>query len=344
MIWNAWVLSLIIGQIAVAAINAAAFVNAVRIVRHWDTSSLSPAQLELEHKSELVATIVSWSLLFQAFSLLVFEITARSLAPFIPGAMCTVGTLHAHYLGWPVLFVKIIALYLYGWWIVVNHLDLRVEGFPLTRLKSWYIVALCPLLLLDLLMQIAYFSGLDPSVISSCCGVIFEVGGEGFGSSVASLPPRMTRALLLGFLAALLICSYVLRWENGTRGQMAYAMGSFVGLGLGIAGAVAFVAPYVYMMPALHCPFIFLDQEHFNYGYLVYIPLFLGSFLGMSLAVLQAVEWKFPVTGCEARELRASFVRYSRTAWLVFLAAAYAPVVKFWIDTGGRADLFQVGY
>ena len=344
MIWNAWVLGLIIGQIAIAAVNVVAFFNALRIVRRWDTTSLSPIQLELEHRSELIATIVSWSLLFQIFSLLVFEITARSLAPLIPGAMCTVGSLHAHYLGWPVLFLKMGALYLYGWWIVINHVDQQLEGFPLTGFKSWYMVVLFPLLVFDLLMQIVYFTGLDPSVITSCCGVIFEVGGEGFGSSVASLPPKLTRVLLLGFLAALLVLSYAMRWENKTAGKIAYAFGSGLGLVLGIAGVVAFVAPYIYMMPALHCPFIFLDQEHLNYGYLVYIPLFAASFLGMSPVVLAAIEWRYPDTRLVAQRLGTHFLQYSRGLWILFLGAAYAPVVKFWIDTGGTADLFQVGY
>ncbi len=118
MIWNSWVLGLIIGQLATTAINAVAFANALIIVRNWDTSSMSPMQLSLEHRSELIATILACSLFFQVFSLLVFEVTARSLAPFIPGAMCTVGILEAQPLGWPILFLKLAALFLYGWWIV----------------------------------------------------------------------------------------------------------------------------------------------------------------------------------------------------------------------------------
>ena len=344
MIWNAWVLALIIGQIAVAAVNGAAFVNALRIVRTWDTASLSPKQLELEHRSELIAAVVSWSLLFQVFSLLVFEITARSLAPFIPGAMCTVGTLHAHYLGWPVLFVKIGALYVYGWWIVINYVDMQLEGFPLTGLKSRLMLFLFPLLLVDLSMQIVFFAGLDPSVISSCCGVIFEVAGEGFGSTVASLPPKFTRALLLAFLLVLLVLSYALRWERRTAGNIAYALGSGAGLFLGTAGIVAFTAPYIYMMPALHCPFIFLDQEHYNYGYLVYIPLFAASFFGMSLGALAMIVRLCPAAETTAKAAGLRFMGLSRALWVMFILAAYAPWVKFWIDTGGSADLFQVGY
>jgi hypothetical protein len=344
MIWNTWVLGLIVGQLAVVAVNGVGFVNALTIVRRWDTASLSPGQLALEHRSELMATIVSWSLLFQLFSLLVFEITARSLAPTLPGAMCTVGSLQAHPLGWPVLFLKMGTLYLYGWWMVLNHVDLQLEGFPLTRLKSGCMLLLFPTLMVDILMQVIYFAGLDPAVVTSCCGVIFEVGGEGFGSSVASLPPKLTRTLLLIFLAGLLFLSAVMKWEEKKAGRWVYALGSAVGFVLGIAGIVAFVAPYIYMMPALHCPFIFLDQEHRHYGYLVYLPLFSASFLGMSPAVLALVEEKSAATRMVAQHLGARFIRHSRKLWIIFLVTAYAPAIRFWIVTGGEADLFQFAY
>jgi hypothetical protein len=344
MIWNSWVLGLIIGQGATAAINAVAFANALRIVLNWDTSSMSPMQLDLEHRSELIATIVSCSLLFQVFSLMVFEITARSLAPFVPGAMCTVGILEAQPLGWPVLFLKMAALFLYGWWIVLNHLDNQVEGFPLTRLKSWYLIVLFPMILTDLLLQIGFFMRLDPAVITSCCGVVFEVEGEGFGSSVASLPPKLTMVALVGLVTVLLLFSLTLRRRSTPGGCIAYAFASAAGLVLGIAGVISFVAPYVYMMPALHCPFIFLDEEHFNYGYLVYLPLFAASFFGMSAGILVPIEGRFQSLVTVSHDIRRRYVQWSGLLWLAFLAAAYGPVIRFWMVTGGKADLFQVGY
>lgn len=344
MIWNAWVLGLIVGQMATAVINAVALANALRIARKWDTNSMLPMQLDLEHRSELIATIVSCSLLFQVFSLIVFEITARSLAPFVPGAMCTVGILEAQPLGWPVLFFKMAALFLYGWWIVLNHLDNQVEGFPLTILKSWYFIVLFPFIVTDLILQIGFFTHLDPAVITSCCGVVFEVEGEGFGSSVASLPPKVTMGGLAVLVGVLVLFSLMLMRRSTQRGCIAYAAGSGAGLVLGIVGVISFVAPYVYMMPALHCPFIFLDEEHFNYGYLVYLPLFAASFFGMSTGILIAVERRFPPLATVSHNIKMQYVRWSGLLWLVFLAAAYAPVIKFWIATGGKADLFQVGY
>ena len=344
MIWNSWVLGLIIGQVATTAINAIAFANALRIVLNWDTTSMSPMQLEMEHRSELIAAIISWSMLFQAFSLIVFEITARSLAPFIPGAMCTVGILEAQPLGWPVLFLKMAAIYFYGWWIVLNYLDNQVEGFPLTMLKSWYLIMLFPLILADLLLQIAFFTGLDPAIITSCCGVVFEVEGEGFGSSVASLSPKLTMVGLLGLITVLLLMSLLVRRRITPSRCIAYAFGSAAGVVLGIAGSIAFVGPYVYMMPALHCPFIFLDREHYNYGYLVYLPLFAASFFGMTLGILEAVERRYQSLVIVSHNLKLRYVQWSGLFWLAFLVSAYAPVIQFWIVTQGKADLFQVGY
>lgn len=344
MIWNGWVLALLIGQTAVVAINAVAFANAFRILRYWDTSSWSARQLDLEQRSELVATIVSWSLAFQVFSLLVFEIAARSSASFIPGAMCTTGTLQAHPLGWPVLFVKMGTLFLYGWWIVINHVDMEVEGFPVTKLKNWYLAILFPVLAVDLLMQAIYFTGLDPSVISSCCGVIFEVGAEGFGSSVASLPPKLTQVVLAAFVVVLIVSSFLFRSYRTGAGNILYSIGSLVGLILGVAGVIAFVAPYTYMMPALHCPFIFLDQEHMNYGYLVYLPLFGASFLGTSVGILALLEKRFPLLDSTASRTGTRLLGWSATLWGLFLVFAYAPMLRFWLVTGGQSDLFQVGY
>lgn len=344
MIWNSWVLGLIIGQLATAAINAVAFANAWKIVQNWDTKSMSGMQLDLEHRSELISTIVSCTLLFQAFSLMVFEITARSLAPFVPGAMCTVGILEAQPLGWPILFLKMAALFLYGWWIVLNRLDNQVEGFPLTMVKSWYLIGLFPLMVIDLVLQMAFFTHLDPAVITSCCGVVFEVEGEGFGSSVASLPPNICMKGLPVLTLVLLIGSIGAREGINQWRCMAYALGSAIGLIVGIGSIISFVAPYVYMMPALHCPFIFLDGEHCNFGYLVYLPLFGAAFLGMSAGIVVALEHRFPVLEDVSQAMQIRFVRWSRLLWLAFLAAAYGPVIRFWIATGGKADLFQVGY
>ncbi len=344
MILNSWGVGLLMGQGVILLINGVAFLNALKILRTWDITAQTPEQLCLEHRSELIATVVAWSLGFQILSLLVFELSARTMAPLIPGAMCTVGTLTAHPAGWPLLFIKISGIYLYGFWVIVNHVDMQVESFPLTRFKSAMLLILFPLMAVEFFLTVRFFTGLSPAVITSCCGVIFEVGGQGFGSSVASLPPRLMRVALLVFLVVLIAFGYVFNCRKSVWGRLVYSAGSAAGLVIATMGIVAFVAPYIYLMPALHCPFIFLDQEHWHYGYLVYVPLFAASFLGVSAGILTWISRGYPKAQPTAAALGEKCVIQAQRLWIAFLFTAYAPVVKFWVALGVKADLFQNVY
>ncbi|HEX15666.1 MAG: hypothetical protein DRG33_02825 [Deltaproteobacteria bacterium] len=342
MIWNSWVLALIIGQVGIVAVNAVAFINALRIIRNWDPTSYDPEQLELERRSELVATIVTWSLLFEVFSLVVFERTTDSLAPFIPGAMCPVGVLGQNPWGYPTLFVKMFGLFVYGFWIVLNWVDIRVEGFPLTPFKSRYTLVLFPYLMLDVTLQVIFFSKLDPSVITSCCGVVFEVGGQSYASSVASLPPKITRWILASYGVGFLLVSWLLHWERRKWGRTLHALLSAGGFFLGMAAVIAFTAPYIYQMPALHCPFCLMKRENYYYGYLVYAPLFIATFFGVCPALLDPLRrsYRAAVEVMEGAQMR--MVRVSRAFWLVFLIMAFLPMGYYLWQSGG-VDLFIGG-
>lgn len=339
MIWNAWVLALMVGQVGILCVNAVAFLNALRIVRRWDVRSYAPEQLELERRSELIATIISWSLLFEILSLVVFELTARTLTPFIPGAMCAIGVFGADAWGYPALYVKIFGLFVYGFWVVLHHIDERVEGFPLTRFKNAYVLFLFPYLVLDVALQFLFFIHLDPNVITSCCGVVFEVGGQSYASSVASLPPKETRWVLGGYLTAFLFLSYFFRWELRRVGKILHSLFSAAGFFLGLAAIIAFTAPYVYQMPALHCPFCILKRENYGVGYLFYLPLFLAAFLGIVPGVLTPLARRYPRAAAEIASTQTRMVRWSRIFWILFAIAAFMPMIVFLVRSGG-VDLF----
>lgn len=340
MILNSWVLALMIGQIGVFAINGVAFINAIKIIKKWDIRSFHPEQLELERRSELISTIISWSLVFEIFSLIVFERTADSLAPFIPGAMCPVGVLGSNRWGYPTLFIKMIGLFVYGWWLVIHYIDIRIEGFPLTLLKNRYGLILFPFLFIDVFFQFIFFSSLDPSVITSCCGVVFEPGGgQSYASSVASLPPEMTRWVLglygLGFWGL----SLGLRWEMKRWSRTVHALASLSGFFLGIAAVIAFTAPYIYQMPALHCPFCIMKPENYYFGYLVYSPLFIATFFGLCSGSLNLLHRRYDQAINLIEETQIKMIRLSRMFWILFLTIAFLPMMIYLWHTGGT-DLF----
>lgn len=341
MIWNSWVLSLIIGQIGIVAINAVAFVSAIRIIRKWDISSYDPEQIDLERRSELVATIVSWSLFFSIISLIVFERTNNSLVPFIPGAMCPIGVLGQNdFWGYATLYIKIVGVFVYGFWIAIHSIDIDVEGFPLTILKNFYTLVLFPYLLLDVSFQAIYFYKLDPNVITSCCGVVFEPGGgQSYASSVASLPPESTRWLVGGYFLGLVVLSKTLKCEVKKWCKAAYSILSLGGFFLAIAGVIAFASPYLHQMPALHCPFCILMKEMYYYGYVIYIPLFAASLLGVFPGILNVLLDRYPSARRRIEASQIRMIRFSRLSWIAFLVAIFLPMVSYLYQTGG-IDLF----
>ena len=341
MIWNSWVLSLIIGQLAVVAVNTVAFVNALKITWRWDTESYAPEQLELERRSELITTIISWSLLFEVLSLIVFERTTNSLVPFIPGAMCPIGVLGQNpFWGYSTLYIKILGIFVYGWWVVTNHIDIMVEGFPLTPLKNKYILILFPFLLLDVTFQIVYFSKLDPNVITSCCGVIFEPGGgQSYASSVASLPPKITRWILGFYFFCFFAFSRYMRWEKRGWGKVLHSLFSATGFFLGIASVIAFAGPYIEQMPAVHCPFCILKREFYHYGYAIYIPLFMATYLGFCPGTLNPLIKRYPTAASQIEKTQTKMIQLSIIFWISFLITIYLPMVNYLLQTGG-VDLF----
>ena len=51
-----------------------------------------------------------------------------------------------------------------------GDLDQRAEDYPVTRLKFGLLVFVVPLVGMALGLQVAYFLGLRPEIITSCCG------------------------------------------------------------------------------------------------------------------------------------------------------------------------------
>jgi hypothetical protein len=60
-----------------------------------------------------------------------------------------------------------------------------------------------------------------------------------------------------------------------------YALGSALAFAVSLVAIVSFVSLYVYEHPHHHCPFCLLKSEYGYQGYLLYVPLFLGTALGL---------------------------------------------------------------
>jgi hypothetical protein len=284
VIVNPAVIALVGGSAMGGALLAGAAAQGVAVLRGWDLGSGSERQIALERRTYLVSTLLGFALAFELASLFLFVFAADAMAPLFTGAMCAAGSLRASPYGYPVLLLKLANAVLAGLWLILNHADQQGYDYPLIRVKYAALLLLAPPALAEVGLQAAYFAGLRPEVITSCCGSLFGEGGRGFGSDLASLPPWEAGAALAVTLGAAL--ASLLRFRLAGRWAVAAGLLSAAALPVGLAAVVSVISPYVYELPTHHCPFCLLQREYGWLGYPLYGSLLLGAVAGAGVALL----------------------------------------------------------
>ena len=189
--------------------------TAIRILRFWDPEADTKRQIHLENETWLSALLLEYGMALQLISLFILILAADSYAQTLIGAMCATGAFLANDYGIPLLLVKIIGIFLYGFWIVLHRLDIRCEDLPLTRIKFCYALILAPLLLVDLLLLLSYLAQLQPDIITSCCGVVFgSTAGDG-KNLIGPVPVRLVMAVFCGLAGLLFACALLLLKKKG---------------------------------------------------------------------------------------------------------------------------------
>jgi len=284
MLFNTWGIALSIISLCALFLIGTASRTAFRVLRHWNPDSDSSKQIQLESEIWLSSTLVAYGLGFQIISLLLFVLAADHFSGMIIGAMCATGSFLANSYGIPVLLIKIAGVFLYGMWIILHYLDIRSEHYPLIKVKYWYLLAILPYLLIEIVLQTLYLAELSPEIITSCCAVFFG-GKEQFGQNL--LGAYSTTGLMAAFysVAALLfgLCLYQL-----SSRKLPVLISVSTGLIwilffiLSLIVITVVVSSYIYAMPYHHCPFCILKSEYHGWGYPIYFTLFLAVFSGLS--------------------------------------------------------------
>lgn len=284
MFFKPGILALFISSLLISGMVLYASFSGALILRYWDINSGSETQLRLERKTYLVSTIISYALVFQLFSLFLFIYTADTLHPFFTGAMCAVGSLNVNQWGFPLVLLKIITFLLAGLWLIINFADNRGYDYPLIRTKYVLLLVLAPLMLTEAIIQANYFLGLNPEVITSCCGSLFTADTQGVASEIVSWPRSVMGVIFyLAMIGALALG--VGFYRTGTMGY-GFAAAIFATLVISIAAFISFISIYFYELPTHHCPFCILQQEYGYIGYGLYLLLLVGGLAGMGVGLL----------------------------------------------------------
>jgi len=258
-----------------------------QIIRHWDIQSGDELQLTLERKTYLISTLLGFVFALQLLSLFLFVFTADTLCPLFVGAMCAAGTLNVNAFGYPTLVLKIVNFILAGLWLVFNHADNQGYDYPLIKKKYLLLAVIAPIIVVEMLIESAYFLDMKADVITSCCGSLFSSEKEGgLGSEIASLPAKPMMWVFYGTMLCALIGGLFF-YRKGKGGYL-YAGLSLAAFVIALVSIVSFISLYIYELPTHHCPFCIIMEDYHYIGYLLYMLLFGAVVSGIGAGVLMA--------------------------------------------------------
>ena len=324
----------VIAALVVAVLVVVGARVAVQVLARWHVMRASEGQLLLERRAELVATLVQAALVMTVAGLALTVLAADRLAPSIRGAMCAYGVFGSTPSGFFALATSAAAAAVCSLWVVLHRLDLRLLTPALTRRKFVALLFVLPVVLTDLVAQLRFVLDLDFTVVASCCSASLD----GTAAAIEHAAPAGARDLASGIaLAAGLgaVLAALLTRKRPVAGA-AYAAGalSLVAAAAAVPAVLWVVAPYAYESPHHLCPFCLLRADVGGIGWPLFAALFVGTLLGVALAAIETQK-RAPGVAVEAAAMQRGIASWAAAAWVLALALAAAPVIRYLVMSGG---------
>jgi len=262
-----------------------AFVIAIKIVLKWDIKAQNELQYKLLKQNYLIQTIIKIVFFIKLPLFLFFIYTLDSLAPLIPGAMCGVGVVNAVDFGNNLLIFKILNLYLFGFWLVLNKLDNSKPTYPYTKLKYILFIFIFFIFLAEVYLEFSYFNELNPNKIVTCCSTVYNATNYSLIGKLISLDHKIILSFFY-FNYIFLLAFY--------KKELIFAIFNVIFIVVSLVSLISFFGIYIYELPTHHCPFCLLQSDYYYIGYFIYLFLFLGTFFGISSILYKAYK-KFSI-------------------------------------------------
>jgi hypothetical protein len=274
MLLTPQILTLTILNIIFLGFSSIAFVLSIKIFLNWDINKTTQYQYKLEKQSYLTATIIKYIFIVKLPLFLFFIFTMDKLSLVVSGAMCAAGVVNATSYGVYLLILKILNIYLFGFWLVMHKIDLDSELLPYTKIKFGFFLLLFILLAIEIVVEFMMFSSIDPNKLVDCCGVLYSSTSSSYISIIFQIDPKI---LVFCFYINFILIAISYYFDK----KELFAFLNLVYLIISIITLIVFFGTYIYELPTHHCPFCMLQKDYYYIGYLIYALLFIGTFNGI---------------------------------------------------------------
>ncbi len=243
-----------------------------KISNEWDIYSTDEKQYNLEKKTYLINTIVKYFFILKIITFPFFIYTIDQLSIKIPGAMCATGVFSSSIFGYPTLFAEIICIFSFGLLLSLQYENNKYENLPYTKRIFTLLIFIILIFITEFILKILFFSNLDPTKITTCCGTVFTDESTSIYSTIIK-PKNLLILFYSNFI--LILFSYF------KKNNYLYIILNITFLIFAIISLTYFFSSYIYELPTHHCPFCLLQKDYQYIGYLIYIFLFSGTFSGI---------------------------------------------------------------
>jgi len=261
-----------------------ALILSIKIYSKWDLNSTKSLQYKLEKNSYLTSTIIKFIFLIKLPLFLFFIFTLDKISNILPGAMCAAGVVDATPYGMYLFLVKIINLYLFGFWLILDKIDVENEKLPYSKLKFGFFIIIFFLFLSELILETTMFLSIDPTTMVSCCGALYSSTSASYISILFQIDPFILVSLFYTNFVLLIIFYFY-------KNSYIYAILSMIFIIIAIISLITVFGTYIYQLPTHHCPFCFLQKDYYYIGYLIYSTLFIGTFYGLAIPFFKNISY-----------------------------------------------------
>jgi hypothetical protein len=262
-----WIIAQLIGQICSIFLFIIALFTSMRIMYNWEANSASELQINLERQTYLTSTIVRYVLIFQIVSMFVFIFTVNNHLPgLIRGAMCASGTLTVNSYGYPLLFIKIMAIPFYAIYLFMEYLDQSESEYPLTPSKFWLVIPSFCFLVTDFIFTLLYFGQIDPQVIATCCSISFTTTSD-LNENILFGGQWIDKVLILFYMISVCLVAGLILIK---KYPVINLILSFLFIPVSVYSLKYHFVKFIYELPSHNCLFdIFWSQYHYI-GYILF--------------------------------------------------------------------------
>ena len=283
------VIILLLEDLLLLGFNTIAVVIAYKIQKYFNIDDTSQRQYTLEKQTYLASYIIKFSLYLKIVSVIFFIFTLDKLSNIIPGAMCAVGVTTASSYGVYLIILKVLNIYLYGFWLLINKKDVELENYAYTKIKFKYFLFVYLFFVAEFILQGLYFFDINPQELVSCCGTVFNEASTSLLGRFTQIPNSIS--LPVFYILFLLLIFSAVKKKIVFNGII-----NFLFLIVSIITLISFFGTYVYELPTHHCPFCLLQKDYYYIGYILYTVLILGTFFGIAnlfLKLLLKIELNY---------------------------------------------------